>query len=76
MYRNPDVPARYQPSRALLKHHFRISVLCNMKTRAGYPKWDEDILDGCDQMLEIANSEQGQLRLELMLAGRLNGITA
>ncbi|KAN0069237.1 hypothetical protein V8E54_012866 [Elaphomyces granulatus] len=77
MYQNQDVPAKYQPCRALLKHHFRMALLCNMKGRAGYPVWDDDIpSSGCDQIQEISDSEQGQLRLELMLAERLNGITA
>ena len=48
-----------------------------MKGRVGYPVWDDDIpSSGCDQIQEISDSEQGQLRLELMLAERLNGITA
>jgi len=76
MYRNPDVDAKYQPSRALLKHHFRMSVLLNMKARAGYPEWDEDLTEGYDQMAEITLSQQGQLRLETVLAGKLNVLVA
>jgi hypothetical protein len=76
MFRNLDVPAKYQPSRALLKHHFRMAVLCNMKGRAGFPKWDEDMPEGYDHLAEIANSEQGKLRLEIILAGRLNSLIA
>ncbi|KAI9464035.1 hypothetical protein BJY52DRAFT_882739 [Lactarius psammicola] len=76
MYRNPNVDEKYQPSRALLKHHFRMAVLVNMKARAGYPEWDEDIPEGYDQMAEIAHSQQGQLRLETVLAGKLNVLVA
>jgi hypothetical protein len=75
MYRNPNVDEKYQPSRALLKHHFRMAVLLNMKARAGYPEWDEDLPEG-DQMAEIALSQQGQLRLETVLAGKLNVLVA
>ncbi len=76
MFRNPDAPAKYQSSRALLKHHFRMAVLLNMKARAGYPEWDEDIPEGYDQMAEITNSEQGKLRFETVLAGKLNSLIA
>jgi hypothetical protein len=76
IFRNPDAPVKYQPSRALLKHHFRMAVLLNMKARAGYPEWDEDIPEGYDQMTEITNSEQGKLRFETVLAGRLNSLIA
>ncbi|KAN0127885.1 hypothetical protein V8E53_014332 [Lactarius tabidus] len=76
MYRNPNVDEKYQPSRALLKHHFRMAVLLNMKARAGYPEWDEDIPEGYDQMAEISLSQQGQLRLETVLAGKLNVLAA
>jgi hypothetical protein len=38
-----DYPQRYQPHRALLKHHFRQAVLCNMKARGPEYDWDEDI---------------------------------
>jgi hypothetical protein len=74
MFRNSDAPAPHQPSRALLKHHFRMAVLCNMKGRTGYPEWDEDIPVGCDQIAEITNSEQGKLRFETVLAGKLNSL--
>jgi hypothetical protein len=61
-----DVPKPGRPREipALLKYHFiRMSVLCNLKT-----VWDEDLpSSGCDQIQEISNFEQGQLRLELML---------
>jgi len=76
MFRNPNIPAQYQPSRELLKYHFRMAVLCNMKGRAGYPEWDEDMPEGYDHMSEIANSEQGKLRLETVLAGKLNNLIA
>ncbi|KAI9428580.1 hypothetical protein H4582DRAFT_1937449 [Lactarius indigo] len=76
MYRNPDVDEKYQPCLALLKHHFRMAVLLNMKARVGYPEWDGDIPEGYDQMAEIALSQQGQLRLETVLAGKLNGLVA
>ena len=76
MYLNPDVDEKHQPSRALLKHHYRMAVLLNMKARVGYPEWDEDIPEGCDQMAEIALSEEGQLRLETVLAGKLNVLVA
>ena len=72
MFRNPNVDAKYQPCRELLKHHFRMAVLVNMKGRAGYPLWDEDIPQGCDIMAEIASSEQGKLRFETVLASKLN----
>ena len=72
MYRNPNVDEKYQPSRALLKLHFRMAVLLNMKARAGYPEWDEDMSEGYDQMAEMSLSEQGQLRVETVLAGKLN----
>jgi hypothetical protein len=74
MFRNSDASAKYQPSRTLLKHHFRMAVLCNMKGRAGYPEWDEDMPEGYDQMAEITNSEQGKLRFETVLAGKLNSL--
>jgi hypothetical protein len=76
MFRNPDVPPQYQPNRALLKHHFRLAVLCNMKGRAGFPEWDEDIPEGYDQIVEITDSEQGKLRFETILAGKLNSLIA
>jgi hypothetical protein len=76
MFQNSDVPPKYQSSRALLKHHFRMAVLLNMKGRAGYPEWDEDIPEGYDQIAEITNSEQGKLRFETVLAGKLNSSIA
>jgi hypothetical protein len=76
MSRNPDVPAKHQPCRALLKYHFRMAVLLNMKARAGYPEWDEDIPEGSNQIAEITNSEQGKLRFETVLAGKLNSLNA
>ncbi len=76
MFRNSEAPEKYQPSRALLKHHFRMAVLCNMKGRAGFPKWDEDIPEGYDQITEITDSEQGKLRFETVLAGKLNSLIA
>ncbi|KAH9036351.1 hypothetical protein EDB85DRAFT_781078 [Lactarius pseudohatsudake] len=76
MYRNLDVDEKYQPCPALLKHHFRMAVLLNMKARVGYPEWDEDIPEGYDQMAEITLSQQGQLRLETVLAGKLNGLVS
>lgn len=76
MYRNLNVDEKYQPCRGLLKLHFRMAVLLNMKARAGYPEWDEDIPEGYDQMAEISLSQQGQLRLETVLAGKLNVLVA
>jgi hypothetical protein len=67
IFQNPDIPAKYQPSRALLKYHFRMAVLYNMKGGAGLPDWDEDIPDGYDPVAEIANSDQGKLRFETVL---------
>lgn len=37
MSRRADIPDKYQPSYALLKHHFRMAVLLNMKGGVGYP---------------------------------------
>jgi hypothetical protein len=76
MFRNSDTSAKHQPSRALLKHHFRMAVLCNIKNRIGYPEWDEDIPEEYDQTAEITNSEQGKLRFETVLAGKLNSLIA
>ncbi|OBT58891.1 hypothetical protein VE04_00574 [Pseudogymnoascus sp. 24MN13] len=67
MFPDPNTATQYQPRGDLLKHHFRISVLHNMKGRDGYPKWDEDIPSGCDEMAEAASSEEGKLRLEAIL---------
>jgi hypothetical protein len=76
MFQDLTTAARYQPSREILKHHFRMSVLCNMKGRAGYPIWDEDLPKGFDQIAKISNSEQGKLRFETVLAGKLNSYIA
>jgi hypothetical protein len=76
MFRNSDTPAKYQPSRTFLKHHFRMAVLLNMKARTGYPEWDEDIPEGYNQIAEITNSEQGKLRFETVLAEKLNSLIA
>lgn len=51
-----------------------MAVLLNMKGRAGYPDWDEDITPGMDPIAEISNSEQGKIRFETVLAGKLNGL--
>lgn len=72
MFRAANVPAKYQPCRALLKHHFCMAVLLNMKGGAGYPQWDEDIPKGSDEVAEISESDQGKLRFETVLAERLN----
>jgi hypothetical protein len=53
-----------------------MAVVANMKGRAGYLDWDQDIPKGCDQIAEISHSEEGQLRFEIELATRLNGIFA
>jgi hypothetical protein len=74
MFRNVDVADMYQPSRALLKAHFRMTVLLNTKGRVGYPCWDED--SGCDDIAEMAEAEDGKLWFETALAGRLNGLLA
>jgi len=63
---------RYQPLRSLLKYHFRMAVLCNMKARGPEYDWDEDIPPGMDPVAEISNSEEGKLRFELVMAERLN----
>ncbi|KFY86712.1 hypothetical protein V498_07405 [Pseudogymnoascus sp. VKM F-4517 (FW-2822)] len=76
LIRRPNVAAKYQPCRALLKHHFRMAVLLNMKGRVGYPKWDEDISKGCNQVAEISESDQGKLRFETTLAEKLNHLLA
>jgi hypothetical protein len=76
MFRNPDIPAKYQPNRAFLKYHFRMAILYNMKCAVELPEWDEDITDGCDPVAEIIKSEQGKLRFETVLAGKLNGLIA
>jgi hypothetical protein len=34
-----------------------MTVLLNMKARAGYPEWEENISEGYDQIAEITNSE-------------------
>jgi len=69
-------PQRYQPLRALLKHHFRQAVLCNMKARGPEYDWDEDFTPGTDPIAEISQSKQGKLRFELVMAERLNPILA
>lgn len=76
MFHRPDIPDKYQPCNALLRHHFRMAVLLSMKGRIGYPVWDEDIQEGCDQMAEISESDQGKLRFETVLAGKLNQFIA
>ena len=54
-----------------------MTVLYNMKGRVDLPQWDEDIYDqGYDVMAEIADSEQGKLRFETVMAGKLNGLIA
>lgn len=68
----PDCAPEFQPLRGLLKYHFRNSVLCNMKGRGPGYDWDDDITSGCDDVAEISNSEEGQLRFELEMAQRLN----
>ena len=76
MFRRPDISDKYQPCGALLKQHFRMAVLLNMKGRVGYPVWDEDIPEGCDHVAEISESDQGKLRFETVLAGKLNQFLA
>ncbi|KAI9773442.1 MAG: hypothetical protein M1840_007658 [Geoglossum simile] len=68
-------PQHYQPLRSLLKYHFRMAVLCNMKARGPEYDWDEDIPPGMDPVAEISNSEEGKLRFELVMAERLNPLT-
>ncbi|KAI9769519.1 MAG: hypothetical protein M1840_003996 [Geoglossum simile] len=65
-------PQHYQPLRSLLKYHFRMAVLCNMKARGPEYDWDEDIPPGMDPVAEISNSKEGKLRFELVMAERLN----
>jgi len=74
IFQNLDFSSKYQPSRALLKHHFRMAVLLNMKGRTGYSEWDEYITPGFDPIAEISNSEQGKVRFETVIAGKLNGL--
>jgi hypothetical protein len=69
-------PQRYQPLRALLKHHYRQAVLCNMKGRGPEYDWDEDLIPGTDHIAEISESKEGKLRFELVMAERLNHILA
>ncbi|KAI9767195.1 MAG: hypothetical protein M1840_005794 [Geoglossum simile] len=67
-----NYPQHYQPLRSLLKYHFRMAVLCNMKARGPEYDWDEDIPPGMDPVAEISNSKEGKLRFELVMAERLN----
>ena len=53
-----------------------MAVLYNMKARAGFPNWDQDLVRGCDDIAEMAESEDGKLWFETVLAGRLNGLLA
>jgi len=53
-----------------------MAVLLNMKGRAGYPEWDEDISPGFDPIAEVSNSEQGKVRFETVLAGKLYTLTS
>ncbi|OAF55147.1 hypothetical protein VC83_08423 [Pseudogymnoascus destructans] len=76
LIRRHNIPAKYQLCPALLKHHFHMAVLLNMKGSAGYPEWDEDYSKGCDQVAEISESDQGKLRFETVLAERLNHLLA
>jgi len=69
-------PQKYQPLRALLQHHFRQAVLCNMKGRGPEYDWDEDFTPGNDPIAEISQSQEGKLRFELAMAERLNPILA
>src|SRR2546423_11406604 len=71
-----DYPPQYQPLRRLLKNHFRMAVLCNMKGRGPEYDWDEDITPGIDPISEISDSEKGKLRLELAMAEKLNAFIA
>jgi hypothetical protein len=71
-----NYPQQYQPLRALLKHHFRQAVLCNMKGRGPEYDWDEDLTPGTDPVAEISQSQEGKLRFELVMAERLNPILA
>ena len=66
-----NCPQYYQPLRSLLKYHFRMAVLCNMKARGPEYDWDEDIPPGMDPVAEISNSKEGKLRFELIMAERL-----
>ncbi|KAI9780784.1 MAG: hypothetical protein M1839_006572 [Geoglossum umbratile] len=69
-----NYPQRYRPLRSLLKYHFRMAVLCNMKARGPEYDWDEDIPPGMDPVAEISNSKEGKLRFELVMAERLNSL--
>ncbi|KAI9763807.1 MAG: hypothetical protein M1840_009061, partial [Geoglossum simile] len=69
-----NYPQHYRPLRSLLKYHFCMAVLCNMKARGPEYDWDEDITPGMDPVAEISNSEKGKLRFELIMAERLNSL--
>ena len=47
-----------------------------MKARGPEYDWDEDITPGTDAIAEISQSREGKLRLELIMAERLNHILA
>lgn len=67
-----DCPSNMQPLRSLLMHHFRNSVLCNMKGRGSEYEWDGFITPGVDPVAEISNSAHGKLRFEMEIAQQLN----
>ncbi|RPB13388.1 hypothetical protein P167DRAFT_544720 [Morchella conica CCBAS932] len=66
--RNPDDPHRVCD--ALLRWHFRQSVLANMR-EAGEPIFEHDFPPGTDMMREIREGPCAQERFELELAARL-----
>ncbi|KAI9784105.1 MAG: hypothetical protein M1839_002609 [Geoglossum umbratile] len=69
-----NYPQHYQPLRSLLKYHFRMAVLCNMKATGPEYDWDENIPPGMDPVVEVSNSEKGKLRFEPIMAERLNSL--
>ncbi|KAH0563420.1 hypothetical protein GP486_002010 [Trichoglossum hirsutum] len=53
---------------------YRIAI--NPDARGPEYDWDEDITPGMDSVSEISHSENGKLRLELIMAERLNSLIA
>jgi hypothetical protein len=72
---NTDYPEKYQPHRALLKHHWRMAVLSNIKAHGPEYSWD-DLEPGMDPVQEISSSEMGKLRFETVMAEKLNDLIA
>ncbi|KAL2789165.1 hypothetical protein BJX66DRAFT_339593 [Aspergillus keveii] len=60
-----------------LRWHFEQAVLKNMKGTAGeeWPKWEDDLGEGCDHIAEIMKGPAPGERMELELENRLAGWT-